>query len=330
MKALRPDLGKKKDWTTSLLLCIGICLIMSSCGTPRRETRQISDNVLMDMGKDYVRLSEGLTHYEVSMPERGAHVSPHRSRTVVLVHGAMGPMCIWDNQFQALKAHGFKALRYDMYGRGFSDRPQVEYDRQLYVRQLNELLDFAYPGEIVDLVGISMGGATVINFASHYPDRVGRVVLIAPIIDGVRGMSLRRFLVRIPLLGDLLFRAIGVSSAVRRATASVKPSDHCKALLGNQTEYDGFERAFLSMLRSDVLGDYTEAYLSVGRQEGRDVLLIWGTADDTISENMIQKIKEAIPYVTEAKLDNVGHGAIFEKPAEVNALIMGFLAESLP
>jgi alpha-beta hydrolase superfamily lysophospholipase len=80
----------------------------------------------------FVQLTRGRVHYELAGPEDG--------RLVVLVHGFSVPSFVWDPTFEALVSRGFRVLRYDLYGRGFSDRPDTAYDRALYVEQLRELL----------------------------------------------------------------------------------------------------------------------------------------------------------------------------------------------
>ena len=80
-----------------------------------------------------MRLTDGYTHYELGGPADG--------RVVVLAAGATVPYYIWDPTFKALVDAGFRVLRYDYYGRGFSDRPDIPFTQDLYVRQLRELLD---------------------------------------------------------------------------------------------------------------------------------------------------------------------------------------------
>ena len=48
--------------------------------------------------------------------------------------------------------------RYDQFGRGYSDRPDVAYTADLYDRQLLQLLDSLAWRDRIDLVGLSMGG----------------------------------------------------------------------------------------------------------------------------------------------------------------------------
>ncbi|MFB6346808.1 MAG: alpha/beta fold hydrolase [bacterium] len=60
-------------------------------------------------------LSHGTTHYEVAGPRNGP--------PVVLIHGLTSSLFIWDEQFYRLAENGYRVLRYDLYGRGLSDRP---------------------------------------------------------------------------------------------------------------------------------------------------------------------------------------------------------------
>ena len=85
------------------------------------------------------------------------------------MHGATIPMWIWDPQVESLTKAGFSVLRYDLYGRGYSDRPHTEYNRDLYRSQLLELLDQLGIKEPVDLVGMSLGGAIATDFTANYP-----------------------------------------------------------------------------------------------------------------------------------------------------------------
>ena len=75
-----------------------------------------------------MQLSQGYVHYELGGPVGG--------EKVVLVHGLSVPYYIWDPTFDALTEAGFRVLRYDLYGRGFSDRPKLRYDADLFDEQL--------------------------------------------------------------------------------------------------------------------------------------------------------------------------------------------------
>src|SRR3954453_815233 len=118
----------------------------------------------------FVQLSQGVTHYDVSGPDTG--------RTIVLVHGFSVPLYIWDSTAAALSAAGYRVVRYDEYGRGWSDRPDVAYNADLYDHQLGELLDSLHIAEPIDLAGVSMGGFVTGTFAGRHPKRVHTLTLV--------------------------------------------------------------------------------------------------------------------------------------------------------
>ena len=97
------------------------------------ERLALDDETRREAPGKFVRLSDGVTHYTIDGPDSG--------RVVVLAHGFSVPLYIWDSTATALASHGYRVVRYDTYGRGFSDRPNVVYDDKLYERQLGELLD---------------------------------------------------------------------------------------------------------------------------------------------------------------------------------------------
>lgn len=94
----------------------------------------------------FVTLSRGMTHYDVAGPDSG--------RVVVLLHGFSVPYYIWDPTSAALAEAGYRVLRYDMYGRGLSDRPDADYTLAFYDAQLMELLDSLRIESPVDIAGV--------------------------------------------------------------------------------------------------------------------------------------------------------------------------------
>ena len=97
------------------------------------ETKELNEATRANVPGSFVQLSDGYTHYELGGPENG--------QPVVLVHGFSVPYFIWDPTFAFLAKSGFRVLRYDLFGRGYSDRPKLRYDIDLFCKQLRELLD---------------------------------------------------------------------------------------------------------------------------------------------------------------------------------------------
>jgi hypothetical protein len=133
-----------------LALVLLILLLLIPYWAFNEESKTLDDNMRRGLPGQFIKLSDGYVHYELSGPEDGP--------VVVLIHGISTPYFIWDDAQSALTKAGFRVLRYDLYGRGFSDRPNVTYDEQLFDRQLLELLSALKIREPADLVGSSLGG----------------------------------------------------------------------------------------------------------------------------------------------------------------------------
>ena len=172
-----------------------------------RETRTLDAAARADLGGSYQALTDGVTHFQLRGPEQG--------RVVVMLHGGTVPLWTWELQVPALVEAGFRVLSYDMFGRGYSDRPAVVYDRALYRRQLGQLLDTLGVAQPVDLVGTSFGGAVAVDFAMHRPDRLRRIALIAPVVRSVANPLLAPL--RLPVVGELLMRTIVARKITARA-----------------------------------------------------------------------------------------------------------------
>ena len=155
---------------------VGACVyLVLSCWWHDLEREEITDSVRQAASGRFAHLSDGFTHYEIA--------GVGSSRTVVLIHGFSVPYYLWDKTFDPLARAGFCVLRYDLYGRGLSDRPNEHYNADLYDRQLSELLTSLRVQTPVDLVGASMGGLIAVTFAARHPGKV-RTLLCSIRITG--------------------------------------------------------------------------------------------------------------------------------------------------
>lgn len=99
---------------------------------------------------------------------------------LVLVHGFGGSRHDWTPLLDALPADRV-IVAYDQ--RGFGDSSATEGVPFSHANDLLALLD-ALEIERADLCGMSLGGATVLNFALSHPERVRRLVLVSPLMVG--------------------------------------------------------------------------------------------------------------------------------------------------
>ncbi len=285
---------------------------------PPWEVNDLTDQIRQQAGGSYAALSQGVTHYELSGPALG--------HTVVLVHGSTLPMWTWDRLVKPLADAGFRVLRYDHFGRGYSDRPSGEYTIDMYRSQLHELIGFLGITEPVSLVGISFGCAVIANYASYYPETIDRMIFAAPLVNPFNELA------------KLLTKSRGGASFVKNQIKKQIEGSIRKTLLdqGMPNEYanlfieqatiKGFQRSLTSFLRSAAEADYRPFYRKTG-ESVRDIMLIWGDDDKTVRKSQVRAFTKAIPRAQVKILSGIGHMAPFEATGEFNGLVLDFLTK---
>jgi len=307
-------------WISILILVLIIAAAVYPFAIGDMEALALDDAARAAMpGKTFVRLSDGMTHYEWAGPESG--------QPVVLIHGMTSPCFIWDYQFNALAEAGFHVLRYDLFGRGLSDRPRVKYTADLFDRQLCELLDAQGVKQPVDLAGLSMGGAIIVHFIDRHPERVRRFALFAPSGFPLH-VPLKYRVIQWPLIGDWLMKAMGdktmTASLKRQIRDDPKKSAELQLKTLEQMSYKGYKRAVLSTLRHNPLLELGEVYKRVGKSN-RPGILFWGDKDHVVPFDHHKLVEAAIPGIEFHALAGLDHTANYESPETVNPLLIAFL-----
>jgi pimeloyl-ACP methyl ester carboxylesterase len=308
--------GKKKIAVAAVVLSLALAVPYVAFD---RESTTLTETVRSGLPGQFVRLSDGYTHFEWA----GTATGP----VTVLVHGFSTPLFNWDRTVPALTAAGMRVLRYDLFGRGLSDRPVTDYNEDLFDRQLLELLAALKIQGPVRLVGLSMGGAVATIFSARHPEKVERLALIAPAGFPVR-IPFTGKLVRFPLLGDYLMKAVGDRTLIKSVTKSLFKPERVPEYMEKYQEqmaYKGYKRAIVSTLRHFNLHDQQAAFEAAGRH-ARPVLLIWGKEDAIVPYVHSDKVLKAMPRARLLTVEDSGHVCQYETPAAVNPELVRFLA----
>ena len=220
----------------------------------------------------FVRLTDGYTHYVTNGPESGP--------PVVLVHGFSVPSYIWDSTAVALGGAGYRVIRYDVYGRGWSDRPDVNYDGALFSRQLDGLLDALHVTVPVHLMGLSFGGFVTGHYVPGHRARVRTLTLVDPVASSQPVPAFMGW----PVIGNWIWQVTRVPGmADNQASDFLHPerwpdwADRYRP----QMQYKGFGRALLRTGITSGQTNYDSLYAAVGAS-GVPVLLVWGRQDRTV------------------------------------------------
>jgi pimeloyl-ACP methyl ester carboxylesterase len=278
----------------------------------------LSETERTSLPGSFVRLARGYVHYELSGPENGP--------AIVLVPGLSVPFSTWDRNASALASRGYRVLRYDHYGRGFSDRPRAVYDLKLFVEQLAELvpaLGFTLP---VFLVGLSMGGPVAAAAATAHPGLASGLALIDPIFEWPeQGFASR--LALLPLLGDAIMALLGGKILAKGQRGDFSDLSFYKEFIPSYLpplRYRGIERAVLATMRSIPTWPLTSSFEALGRS-GLPVLLFWGREDATQPFEQSARLLSCLPGAEFHVVEGAGHVPHWEKADEVNEALLEFL-----
>lgn len=119
--------------------------------------------------RGFVRVGVGDIYYEAM----------GKGEPLVLVHGGALDHRMWNDQFE-LFARQYRVVRYDVRGHGFSRSP---YGAHTDYEDLRALLDHLGI-ERAHLMGLSLGGRIIVDFALEHPERVLKLIPVAPGLSG--------------------------------------------------------------------------------------------------------------------------------------------------
>ncbi|MEZ5946569.1 MAG: alpha/beta hydrolase [Hyphomonas sp.] len=270
----------------------------------------------------FIDTRAGRLHYRVQGPEDGP--------VVVMVHGYSTPNFIFEQNAAALEAAGFRVVRFDHFGRGWSDRPKGPYTADFYDNELLDLLDGLSLTQPVSLVGLSMGGPIVSEFAVRHPERVSRVALLVPAgLDiGAKGGA-SAALVRMPVIGDWMWRVSAkkiLLSDPQYDESALAPENRLQGDVLEQLKYKGYFPALLSTYRRFHMTGRDDTFRSLAAT-GLPVMAVYGTDDPTVLISSADKLAALMPEARIVRIAGGTHGLNYQRHEDVNPLLLDFLSE---
>jgi len=276
-----------------------------------------------------ILLSQGLTHYLLQGPEDG--------EPVVLVHGFSGTLLLWKDFSAGLAAKGYRVLSYDICGHGWTSAPDEDYKLGLYVSQLAEL-SYKLNLKPFYLIGSSMGGIIASKFLETYPDKVKKMVLVAP-----AGLPVIKPLIAnilyIPIICEYLLWLKGRALLTTTVCKEFNLDDETKVkeetlLLDDvlavklyQVDHNpNYLRVLLSILQNFPFDNFTTTYREVGRLKTL-ILLIMGEKDRTIPMEHAETFMDLLKNARLLKYDDAGHYIYLQKRQQMLEALPAFFKE---
>lgn len=299
-----------------LLLILGAYLLAEA------RLKPLNDAARAQAPGSFAALSHGQIHYRLEGPENGP--------LIVLVHGFSTPNFIYQQNVEALNAAGFRTLRFDHYGRGWSDRPSTKYDIDFYDTALVELLSHVGVDEPFGLVGLSMGGPIVAEFTARYPERVNQLVLLVPAgLDLASADSASTALLSTPLVGDWIWRMFGKSILLgdpQYDEAERDPDSKLQGDVAEQFEYRGYLQALLSTFRYMPMSGREETFTRLA-DTGVPILAIYGDADETVNVSSADKLEALIPAADVRIVEGGEHGLNYQEHSLVSPWLVDWFSQ---
>jgi pimeloyl-ACP methyl ester carboxylesterase len=305
----------------AILMAIVVCLAAGVAGSywwATRADRPFAPEMRASHSDQYATLSEGVVRYDWAGPEKGP--------VVVLVHGFSIPRFVFHRNVDALAQAGYRVLTYDHLGRGDSDRPPGPYNADFYDRELLGLLATLHINAPINLLGYSMGGGVAANFAGRHPEKVAKLMLVAP-IGFMPAPALGPQLLRAPGIGEWLM-AVGVgkklSAAVQKDADLGLFTQDMANRFADQMADSNYRHALLSSMREFLYTDMGAQYRAWGQQQ-RPTLLLWGESDSTVPISGLAPAQAAIPHAKVITMPGVEHSLVYGNADAVNAYLLEFL-----
>lgn len=296
-----------------LLICLGLIAALPFVQERRRPT--VTDDARVDAPGHFAELSQGVTHYQWHGFDSGP--------VAVCVHGLTTPSFVWDDIAKGLVAQGYRVLVYDLYGRGYSDRPEGAQTDAFFIRQLDDLLADQMVADDITLIGYSMGGAIASAYAAKHPDRLRQLVLVAPAGFGGFPTGFFRQIRDNAPFGDWLAHALfpkrhrDASEALKKAHPDLAVAADKQA---EQVDWKGFIPAVVSSLRH-VLRDAQEREHRKLEKEDMHVIAIWAADDASIPLSGMGNLSKWNRRAVQVQIEGATHWLPLTHPEDVVAAI---------
>ena len=251
---------------------------------------------------------------------------------LVLVHGLLGYSFSWRFVIPLL-ARQATVFAVDSLGTGYSDRvPELDCSFQGSARRLRLFLDQAGVSAC-DLLGTSHGGAVAMIAASLAPQRVKRLILVAPVNPwSAHGQWLAGFLSSPPITPLLLYLAPRMEFTHRTFLRRVF-GDPKRIAPGTLEGYSAPMRIPHSFeYGASVLRNWQTGLRELSRAlptiRQTPTLLIWGDRDPAVDPASAAQLRQNFDHCRLVMLQGVGHLPYEEVPQVFSQAVGEFLSSS--
>jgi len=279
------------------LFSLIIISFLFSCSNPNYEY-VLKDDAFRKTIKtgNFTELTNGFTYYEIE--------NRFNENTLVFIHGFSVPSYIWDKTYKTAKEKGFKVVKLDLYGRGFSDNPDIDYTDELFANQVIELLQ-ELEIKKATFLGLSNGGRVISKLADLKPNMIEKLVYVSASSFNSHENNVNKSVSKEEVNAFIKNRYPTISSG--QLSDFKYPENY--PLWDDKYEellkFKGFARALISTVKNHKNLDLENKEIS---DSNKKVYTIWGDSDSVVIFNDIKgKLNKLLPNRFEYTVPNSGH-----------------------
>jgi pimeloyl-ACP methyl ester carboxylesterase len=258
---------------------------------------------------------------------------------VLLVHGITNSARSWEPVTERLAAAGHRVLAPDLPGHGESDRFRGDHSLGAHASTLRDLL-LALDVERATVVGHSLGGGIVLQFAYGWPSAIERIVLVdsgglgrdVSLLIRAAALPFAEHVIGLGASGPVARAAEAVGSALSRVGVRAAP-DKAELVAGVASLGDRRRReAFVRTARSVVspAGQRVNATDRLYLAEDIPTLIVWGDRDRIIPVGHAHDAHAAMPGSRLEIFGGSGHYPQLTDPDRFSALMADFISSTEP
>jgi len=241
---------------------------------------------------------------------------------LILVHGLGMNRQMWQWQMKSLSAH-FTVINYDLLGHGKSINPEIPCHLSQFTRQLLALME-GMNLDCCNLVGFSLGGLIVQDFALNHPEKVNTLVILNTAHARTR-TERNEVLARVQQVKEY-GPAATVEDALERwfnnnfSSKNPEIMDKIRSwIMSNDKDiYHGIYRLFAEC--DETLKDSISSIRC-------PTLVMTGENDPGNSPEMTQRIAKLIPDARAEIIKGLRHMGLVENPEAFNSRLTSFFQE---
>jgi pimeloyl-ACP methyl ester carboxylesterase len=246
------------------------------------------------------------------------------ARTVILLHGFGSSLHTWEPWAQLLDPD-YRVVRFDLPGFGLTGPdPTADYTDARSIDVLIGMMDRLGISR-ANIVGHSMGGRIAWTFAALHPERVDKLVLVAPDGFASRGHAYG-VAPKVPLTARLL-RYVLPMAFVR---ASLRPAygdpaamtDACVERYYDMLLAPGVRQAIVQRIAQNILVEPDSLLRSIRAP----TLLLWGEKDAMVPFTNAADYERVLPNARTVAFAGLGHLPHEEAPVLTAEAVLTFLA----